>query len=92
MTDRAPRPTGRVSARVVGAARILRSRAASARTAAAAEPDPDGQHAAALRGKARGLAEAAALVERLERGLPLNGKTDRARRAAPLLAAEREHQ
>lgn len=75
--DQAPRPTGRVSARVVGAARILRQRARSCRESARAYPEQDAPFAAALRGKAKGLEEAALLVERLDRGLPLNTKHDR---------------
>lgn len=74
--ERSPRPTGVISARTVGAARILRRRALSARTVASIH-ESDSQFAAAMRGKARGLSEAADLIERLERGLPLNGKRDR---------------
>lgn len=76
MTVRSPRPSGVVSARTIGAARILRRRAQSARAAAERE-GLDERFAAALRGKARGLNDAAALIERLERGLPLNNKSDR---------------
>ena len=50
--------------RVHAVASILRRRAASARAAAHQAP-PDSQHAASLRGKARGYEEAAQLVDRL---------------------------
>ena len=76
---RGARPTGEVSARVVGASRILHRRARHARLAARQFPE-DSQHAAALRGKAKAFDEAADLVERLDRGLALNGRNDRLRR------------
>lgn len=63
-----PRPSGSLSARIKGAEIILRERAAAARLYAAAEEDPDCQHAAALRGKSRGYAEAAELISRIDRG------------------------
>ena len=79
MTDRQPRPTGLVSARIVGAERILRRRAQSARLAARQFPE-NSQDAAALRGKGKAFDEAADLVHRLEHGHALNGRHDRALR------------
>ena len=62
-----PRPFGSLSRRIHGAKAILNERADSARLAASMS-DPNSQHAAALRGKARGYDEAGALLERIERG------------------------
>lgn len=66
-TDRFPRPTGSLSARIKGAEIILRERADHAMETAR-QQDPNGQFAASLRGKARGYSEAAELISRVERG------------------------
>lgn len=80
--DRVDRPTGQTAARIIGASRILRSRAASALAAAQALPDQDSPFAASLRGKAAAYTEAAELLERLDKGHHLNNRVDRIRRRA----------
>lgn len=75
------RPSGVVSARTVGVARILRRHAESARAEAKRQDAINSHLAAAMRGRARAFTDAADLVERLERGRPLNGK--REKRYAP---------
>lgn len=69
--------TGDVSRRLYGVKKLLRERAARCRAIAAAQEDPDGPHAASLRGKAKGMDEAIALIESIERGrrLPRKAKS-----------------
>lgn len=65
--------TGQTAARIFGAQKILRKRAASAREAARTA-DPDSPYAASLRGKAAAYDEAADLLERLNHGRRLPAK------------------
>jgi hypothetical protein len=69
--DHHPRPVGSLSARIKGAEIILRQRADHAMVEARNQPDPDGQYAASLRGKAHGYSEAVELLVRLQQGRAL---------------------